>query len=101
MDNGWPCLVCTKIGDYIKYIKSTLISSYYGFNVFFDNPVAIERGVRYHLDASIPGSANPWFGHNGQPSVVCSGVIFDFRRVITVVMGRQLNKDNFQVYFLL
>ena len=71
MDNGWPCLVCTKIGDFSsEYIKSTLISSYYGFNVFFDNPVAIERGVRYHLDASIPGSANPWFGHNGQPSVV-------------------------------
>ena len=81
VNNGWPCLVCTKIGDYSsEFIKSTLVSSYYGFNVFFDNPVAIERGVRYHLDASISGSANPWFGHNGQPSVVCSGVKFDFQK---------------------
>ena len=71
--------VCTKGGKFSsECIKSNPVS-YYGFNVFFDSPVVIKRGVKYHLEASISGPANSCFGQNGQLSVVCSGVKFDFK----------------------
>ena len=45
--------VCTTRGKFSsEYIKSIPVS-YYGFNVFFNSPVAIRRGVEYHLEASI------------------------------------------------
>ena len=70
--------VCNTEGSFSsKYIKSNL-SCYYGFNVFFDSPVDIKKRVHYHMQASISGSANSCFGQNGQGSVVCSGVRFDF-----------------------
>ena len=70
--------VCNAEGSFSsKCIKSNL-SSYYGFDVLFDSPVDIKKGVQYHMEASISGSANTCFGRNGQPSVVCSGVRFDF-----------------------
>ena len=69
--------VCNTAGSFSSQcIKSNLC--YYGFNVFFDSPVDIKKGVRYHVKASISGSANSCFGQNGQHSVVCSGVRFDF-----------------------
>ena len=70
--------VCITTGKFSsEYIKS-IPFSYYGFNVFFDSPVDIKKGVTYHVEASISGSANSCFGQNGQHSVVCSGVKFDF-----------------------
>ena len=51
---------------------------YYGFDVFFDSPVDIKKGDPYHVRACISGSSNSCFGENGQRSVVCSGVRFDF-----------------------
>jgi len=69
----------TTRGNYFsECIKSTLVSSYYGFNVFFDRPFSVKRGVTHHLQASISGSANSCFGVNGQESVVCTGVKFGF-----------------------
>jgi len=49
------------------------------FDVFFDNPIDITKGVKYYVETSISGSANSCFGQNGQHSVVCSGVKFDFK----------------------
>ena len=59
-------------------IKSEL-GSYDGFNVFFDSPVDIKKGVKHRLEAFISGSTNSCSGQNGQHSVVCSGVRFDFK----------------------
>ena len=70
--------VCNTGGSFSsKCIKSNLFC-YYGFNVFFGSPVDIKKGVQYHMQASISGSANSCFGQNGRRSVVCSGVRFDF-----------------------
>lgn len=52
--------------------------SFYGFKVLFDEPVVIEKGVNYRIEAAISG-ANSCFGKNGQISVVCSGVKFYFQ----------------------
>ena len=70
--------VCITRGKFSSECIKSIPVSYYGFNVFFDNPVVIRKGVRYHLEASISGSANSCFGKNGQYSVVCSGVKFNF-----------------------
>jgi len=78
-----------------EFIKSTLICSYYGFNVIFDNPVDIKRGVTYHLEASISGSANSCFGQNGQQSVVCSGVKFDFKNSFYSSNGTIIERGQF------
>ena len=70
--------VYTKTGKFSSMcIKSDLVS-YYGFDVFFDSPVDIKKGVRYHLGASISCGASSCFGQNGKHSVVCSKVRFDF-----------------------
>jgi len=71
--------VCTTTGKFSSECIKSIPVSYYGFNVFFDSPVDIEKGVRYHLEASISGFANSCFGQDGQHSVVCSGVKFDFK----------------------
>jgi hypothetical protein len=39
--------------------------SYYGFNIFFDQPVSLKRGVEYRVEASISGS-NSCFGQSGK-----------------------------------
>ena len=79
LDGGLFSAVCSTRGKFSSvWIKSMQVSCY-GFDVFFASPVVIKRGVRYHLDASISGSANSCFGQNGQHSVVCSGLKFDFK----------------------
>ena len=96
----------------------------YGFDIFFDNPVTINcvklEGVSYRIDAYISG-ANSCFGQNGQYSVLCSGVGFDFKDSYEstngtnlalgggkmrdagneVVMELKLNVDNSQGFFSL
>ena len=57
--------VCTTRGKFSSECIKSIPVSYYGFNVFFNSPVAIKRGVKYHLEASISGSANSCFGKNG------------------------------------
>ena len=70
---------CNKTGKFSSArIHSDLAGSYYGFDVLFHSPVNIKKGVRYHMKASISGGASSCFGENGQPSVVCSWVRFDF-----------------------
>ena len=70
---------CNQTGKFSSAcIHSDLTASYYGFDVFFHRPVDIKKGYRYHMKASISGGANSCFGENGQPSVVCSWVKFDF-----------------------
>ena len=75
-------------------IKSIPIS-YDGFNIFFDRPVDIKKGVTYHLLASISGFANSCFGQNGQHSVVCSGVQFDFKNSDYSSNGTKVDRGQF------
>ena len=65
-------------GNFFSVLMKLEPHSYYGFKIFFDNPVFIEKGVRHRIEAYISG-ANSCFGQNGQKSVVCSGVKFDFK----------------------
>ena len=51
--------------------------SFYGFRILFDDPIVIERGIRYRITASISGP-NSCFSRNGQKFVTCSGIKFRF-----------------------
>ena len=93
--------VCTTRGKFSsEYIKSVPVS-YYGFNVFFDSPVDIKKGVRYHLEASISGSANSCFGQNGQHSVVRSGVKFDFQNSNYSSNGTKVEQGQFPAFLFI
>ena len=87
--------VCTTKGKFSSECKESMLVSYYGFDVFFDSPVDIEKGVTYHLEASISDSANSCFGQNGQHSVVCSGVKFDFKNSIYSGNGTTAERGQF------
>ena len=92
---GFLCTVCTTSGEFSSERIKSIPVSYYGFNVFFDSPVFIKRGVRYHLEASISGSANSCFGKNGQHSVVCSGVKFTFANSGLSSNGTKVERGQF------
>ena len=82
LDDG--VYLCYKSGNFpstsIRCIKSSdQIFQYFGFNIFFDLPVVIRKGVRHRVEASISG-ANSCYGQDGRKSVVClDHVRFDFR----------------------
>ena len=87
--------VCTTRGKFSSGFIKSIPVSFYGFNVFFDSPVVIKRGVTYHLEASISGPANSCFGLNGQYSVVCSGVKFNFRNSGLSTNGTKVERGQF------
>ena len=70
--------LCSQTGTFSSMCIKSELGSYYGFNVFFDSPVDIKKSVTHRLKASISGGANSCFGQNGQRSVICSGVRFNF-----------------------
>jgi len=87
--------VCSKTGTFSSGFIESDLGSYYGFNVFFDSPVEIKKGVRHRLDASISGSTNSCFGENGQHSVVCSGVRFYFKNTSMSTNGTRVERGQF------
>ena len=69
----------SKTGNFFpEFIKYESVS-YCGFNIFFDQPVLLKRGVDYRVEASISGP-NSCFGQNGKDYVLCAGVKFNFKR---------------------
>ena len=50
---------------------------YYGFDVAFEPPIALEAGIQYSLDAFIRGPS-PWRGEVGSSRVEHAGVQFFF-----------------------
>ena len=89
--------LCNKAGKFSSVCIESDLGSYiyYGFNVFFDSPVDIKKGVRHRLEASISDGANSCFGQNGQRSVVCSGVRFDFKDTATSSNGTTVEQGQF------
>ena len=86
--------ICSKSGKFSSVcIKSEPIA-YYGFNIFFDRSVVIKKGVRHRIDASI-SSTNSCLGLNGQRSVLCSGVQFDFDKTVTSTNGTTVDRGQF------
>ena len=48
---------------------------YYGFEVLFEVPVYLKKGVEYHIVADISGP-DSWYGTQGRSTLHCAGVTF-------------------------
>ena len=67
---------------------------YYGFDIFFDRPVFLERNVMYGLEARISG-ANSCSCQKGKAAVVSSGVTFRFEVCCGVNNGTNVAHGQF------
>ncbi len=74
--------------------------SYYGFNVFFDRPVLLKRDASYRAEATIFG-ANSCSVQNGQQSVYCSGVRFDFKSSSERNTGTDVKQGQFPEFLFI
>lgn len=70
-------VVGTRIGCYPSRNLPYKSSHYWGFEVLFDVPVIIEKDKRYSVETAISGSFS-WRGLDGESSIQCSGVCFNF-----------------------
>ncbi|XP_068745430.1 BTB/POZ domain-containing protein 6-like [Montipora capricornis] len=75
-------VVASKTGDYtssqMELGEGEITGSFYGFDVHFDSPVSIKKGIWYHLKACIDGPII-WHGRSGVFSMQCPGVKFSFK----------------------
>ena len=94
--------LCCKSGNFsstlirsIKSSESAEVFHYFGFSIFFDDPVVIREGVRHRVEASISG-ANSCFGQGGRKSVAClDRVKFDFRDSCESSNGTKAERGQF------
>ena len=93
------CVKClqSKPGMYSSAFMRYASVSYYGFNIFFDQPVSLKKGVEYRVEASISGSRSA-FGQNGQDNVLCSGVRFKFRPSSYSTNGTNVERGQFSEF---
>ena len=87
--------LCSQTGTFSSACIESDEGSYYGFNIFFDSPVDINKGVRHRLEAYISGDANSCFGQNGERSVVCSGAGFYFKDALDSTNGTKVERGQF------
>ena len=52
---------------------------YYGVSVLFDRPICLVENKEYKLESRIDGPTS-WYGSEGQTSVECQGVFFNFSK---------------------
>lgn len=75
-------VVASKTGDYTSSLmelgEGEVAGSFYGFELLFDSPVSIKRGIWYHLKACMDGPII-WHGKSGVFSMQCPGVKFSFK----------------------
>ena len=72
---------------------------YYGFDIRFEPPIALERNVKYCFDAFISGPPS-WYGQYGQNCVEHAGVKFSFMQnpgSRTMVASGQFSEFEFTV----
>jgi len=89
------CLV-KQSGSYASEKDKTY--SYYGFSVLFDRPVCLVENKEYKLESVIKGP-NSWYGTEGQTSVECQGVVFNFRSTPDVFCFTSETNGQFPVLF--
>jgi len=87
----------SKPGKFSSALMKYKSVSYYGFNIFFDQPVSLKKSVEYRVEASISGS-NSWFGQNGQDHLLCSGVRFKFRPSSYSTNGTNVERGQFSEF---
>ena len=71
------CVLATETGTFQSKLVSSDEIEYYGFDIAFKRPVALESNIKYCFEASISGP-HSMFGISGLPSVRHGGIRFSF-----------------------
>jgi len=77
IDTRFHTVLATKSGKFSSTRVQFQSSFYYGYDVFFDSPVKLEKDVKFRVLAAIDGP-DSMYGVDGSPSVQCHGVTFSF-----------------------
>ena len=93
-DVSCSSVVGTRIGCFSSQNLPYKSSCYWGFEVFFDAPIVIEKSIRYSVDAVISGRFS-WRGLGGQNTIQCSGVCFNFENSGQSDNGTSVMKGQF------
>ena len=70
-------ILLSKSGKFSSMHVQTQLPHFYGFDVLFDSPFVLRKGIRYCIIATIDGPPS-WFGFDGLSVVQCHGVKFSF-----------------------
>jgi len=89
----WECLY-SKSGESFPEFMKYDSAPYYGFTIFFDQPIFLKKDVEYRVEASISGSCS-CFGQNGKDNVLCSGVTFNFKSSRFSTNGTNVERGQF------
>ena len=65
--------LATRVSEFPSVVDVS--GQYYCFDVLFENPIPLEKGVEYYLNAQITGP-DSWYGTQGHHTQLCSGVSF-------------------------
>ena len=85
-------------GKFPSLLIEEELHSFYGFKIFFGDPIFIKQGIKHRIEASTSG-ANSCFGRDGQKVVACSGINISLQTVLRTEMELELHKGNFQNSF--
>lgn len=73
-------VMATKTGKYSSVLMALKDQSgnFYGFDVIFDSPLLLKKGVYYYVKAAMSGPII-WHGKSGVNCIQCPGVKFSFK----------------------
>ena len=73
-------IMATKSGKCSSVFMELMEGSgtFYGFDIIFDNPLLLKKGVLYYVKAAMSGPII-WHGSSGVNSIQCPGVKFSFK----------------------
>ena len=78
--------IASKSGKFSSMHILKQLPHFYGFDVLFDSPVVLVKGIRYCVKATIDGP-NSWLGCRGRAHVECHGVKFSFTNCQQMAYG--------------
>ena len=84
-----------KTGSYTSEKDET--HGYFGFTVCFDPPLQLHEGRRYEVRSLIEGPSS-WYGEEGEPSLECSQVRFNFYLSASSSNGTTESRGQFSAF---
>ena len=84
-----------KTGSYTSEKDET--HGYFSFTVWFDPPLQLHEGKRYEVKSFIQGPTS-WYGEEGEPSLECSQVRFNFYLSASSSNGTTESRGQFSAF---
>ena len=87
-------VLATQTGTFQSNLVASEQIEYYGYNIEFVPPVALEPNIKYCIEASISGPSSS-FGKNGLSSVKHDEVRFSFTNKVESLLSTTVSKGQF------